>query len=133
MVDRGEIGGVGQRRIARAPLIFRPHETLMFYKRLWATNRRARALSTLYIALGICSLLGSAQTSAVAALFLFGLGIALFGLSTWALATPAHFRGVFDRLLGFVDESVRTSAQRFRGVLGVALGSLLVWLGVRGL
>jgi hypothetical protein len=119
--------------VTRAPLIFRPSGALAVYGRLVATSGRARALGALYSVLGLGSVHAAWQAGGVATQLLFALGIVLLGMAAWLLAAPDHFRGVADGVLRFARESVDTALVRLLGVLGVGVGTLLIWLGAGAL
>ena len=119
--------------VSRAPVVFRPPEGLELYRGLWATDGRARAFGGLYLALGLACFGGAAETSGIPVQLLVFLGALLLGIAAWVLAAPAHFRGIADRVVRFVGESVDAAIIRGLALLGVSVGALLIYVGVRAL
>ena len=119
--------------VTRAPLIFRPPETLAFYRGLLATDGHARAIGGFYLALGLARFGVAAETSGIPRQFLIFFAVFLLAMAVFAFAVPARFRATVDRIFLFVEESVDPALIRVLGIVGVAVGGLLVYLGVRAL
>jgi hypothetical protein len=119
--------------LTRAPLIVRPPEALELYRGLWATNARARAMGVLYLALGLACILGAAETSGITRQLLYVFAVVLLAVTAWMLAAPTQFRAVADRVVLFMEESVDAAAIRVLALLGVCIGGVLIWLGIRAL
>ncbi len=115
--------------LTRGPLIFSPTATLAFYQEIWATDGRVRVGGALFVALGL-GILGAAPATTQLPL---AIGTVLLGVAAWMLAVPAHFRSFVDGVMSFIEESVDSAAVRFLGVLAVAIGAFLIWLGARAL
>lgn len=119
--------------VTRAPLVVRPAETLDLYRRLLATNARARALGVLYLAMAIACLAAAADTGGAPRQILFLLVVVFSATTVWTTAAPAHFRGFVDGWFRFIETSVDPAAVRGLGMLGVGFGGLLIWWGVGAL
>ncbi len=119
--------------VTRAPLIFRPPETMEFFRGIVATDARARVMGGLYLVLGLACFGATEEASGFARQLLFIFVVVFLAMAVWALATAAHFRSTIDRISRFAEERINAAVIRGLGILGVAVGALLVYVGVRAL
>ncbi len=115
----------------RGPLIFAPHETLAYYRKLFETDGRVRLLGLLFTALGL-ALLWAGQDPGVGDQIAFGFGCFLLALAViFMLIFPGPFRRLADGVLEFVSDRLDHSVPRAVGIMAVAFGVLLIYLGFR--
>ncbi len=117
--------------LARGPLIFVPAATLRVYRNLFATDARVRVVGFVLAALGVVVLRSGWGATSLAAQSLSVLGwlLCFAGLAILLFAGP--WRRVADSLLEIASESVDAALLRLVGVIAVAVGGALVYLGLR--
>jgi uncharacterized protein YjeT (DUF2065 family) len=113
--------------LARGPLIFAPQATLAVYRKLLETHARIRAIGACVVVLGV-ALAVSAQgvdRTAAQVVFAFASIIALGALLL--LVYPSAYKRLADTVLAAVEDP--TTLRAF-GVLGTAIGAVLIYLGL---
>ena len=117
--------------LARSPLIFAPEATLRVYRSLIATNARLRVVGFVLAALGAALVRSGSGVEGLATQALFVLGWLLCFAGLAGLLFPGLWRRVIDSVLSIASESVDTALLRVLGVIAVAVGAAVVYLGVR--
>jgi len=119
--------------LTRAPFLLFPHETLAFYGRLYATDVQARAWSAVYLALAVLCAWGAMPLRDTAQTVIAAFGLVFLAFGVWSLAMPSDVRSVIDGFLAFMRESVDAAVLRAIGAFTLAIGTALVFVGVRAL
>ena len=115
----------------RGPLIFAPHATLAYYRKLFETDWRVRLLGLLLTAFGL-GLLWVGQDPEMWGQVAFGFGCFLLAFGViFMLIFPGPFRRLADGILEFTADKLDHSVPRAVGSMAVAFGVLLVYLGFR--
>ncbi len=117
--------------LARGPLIFAPAATLRVYRTLMATDARVRVIGFVLAALGAVIVRSGWGVGGLAAQALSVLGwlLCFAGLAVLLFAGP--WRRVADSVMEIASESVDPAFLRLVGVIAVAVGAALVYLGLR--
>ncbi|MCP4007334.1 MAG: hypothetical protein GY725_24390 [bacterium] len=119
---------------SRAPLVFAPQATLLFYRQMVATNGRVRALGVVVAGLGLAMLISGRNSDAGAELALFWFGVFMSAVAGGLLLIlPGAYRTMAAGVLDFMGdpESADLAVTRVAGVFGVAVGGFFVYLGAR--
>ncbi len=112
--------------LTRGPLIFAPVATLAFYRKLFGSVSRIRVLGVGLVGLG-AALAASSEGSEGSARSLaqtLGWGIASVSL-LFLIILPNLYRAVAEMVIDLIADVARPL-----GVLAVAMGLGLIWLGV---
>ncbi|MEE9280932.1 MAG: DUF2065 family protein [Myxococcota bacterium] len=117
--------------LARGPLIFAPAATLRVYRKLIASDARLRVVGFVLAALGAAVVRSGWGVEGLAAQALSVLGWLLCFAGLAVLLFPGPWRRVADSVLGIASESVDAAFLRVVGVIAVAAGAGLVYLGLR--
>lgn len=113
--------------IFRGPLIFRPQATKEAYRKMFATRARVRLTGLVVLVLGAAMALAARQGTGPAATFFTGFGCVLAVLGALvSTVLPAFFKIFIDTLIDAFDDLMLRGV----GVFAVAVGALLVWLGI---
>lgn len=115
---------------SRGPLVFAPEATLRVYERMLATDARVRAVGAFAGALAVATL----TTPAAGPLSRFWLGLIgamLLGVTIWLIAAPAHYRRMAHAVFDFARGSTDGAIVRGVGLLAVAIGACLIYVGLR--
>jgi hypothetical protein len=114
--------------VTRTPLLFAPRATLEVYGSLYRTDTRARLVGLLAASVGLCMILAASTSSGVGASVFWVWGwLAVLVAGLVPILFPAAYRGLVGAALGWAAASGRARAL---GALAVALGVLLVYLGM---
>ncbi len=117
--------------LSRGPPIFAPEATLRVYRNLIATNARLRVVGFVLAALGAALVRSGWGVDGLATQALSVLGWLLCFAGLAALLFPGPWRRVGDSVLSSASESVDTALLRVLGVIAVAVGAAVVYLGLR--
>ncbi len=117
--------------LARGPLTFAPAATLRVYGTLYATDARVRVIGFALAALGAVIIYSGWGVGDLAAQALSVMGwlLCFAGLAVLLFAGP--WRRVADSVMQIASESVDAAFLRVVGVIAVAAGAGLVYLGLR--
>jgi uncharacterized protein YjeT (DUF2065 family) len=114
----------------RAPLVFAPRRTLRAYDRwVLATTTRMRAFGIAIAIFGITLVFLPLGDAGLARL-LHSVGVAMLAVALSVLVLPKWTQRQVRRLVAFVELSVGDRGLRVIGLLSVALGVFLIYLGI---
>ncbi|MBW2294524.1 MAG: hypothetical protein JRG94_19765 [Deltaproteobacteria bacterium] len=113
----------------RGPLIFAPRAMLRLIRWLIATDARLRGIGLVLTVLAAAPLLLPLGEGPVAG-GLYALGWLLAFAALWLLFAPGPYRLVAQGVLDYVDGSVDEAIVRILGILAVAIGVALVYVGI---
>ena len=117
----------------RGLLLVAPSATLRWFNGIVETNGRIRALGAFVLALGAAMIWAGASEDSVLAIILTVVGWAFVGISTSGLVLfPGVYRAIADAMLPS-DPSGSLIAWRFRGLVGVVAGVVLIYYGALSL
>jgi hypothetical protein len=117
----------------RGLLLLAPAATLAWFKGIVETNGRIRALGAFVLALGATMAWAGASEESVLATILTVLGWLFVGVGTLALVLfPDVYRAVANAVLPR-DPSRNLFLWRFRGLVGVVAGAVLIYYGALAL
>ena len=117
----------------RGSLLVAPEASLRWFKAVIATNGRLRLLGGFMLTLGAVMVWAGASEDSVLATILTVFGWAIAGISVLLLVLfPGAYRAIANP---FVPSEMSGSLflWRFRGLIGVALGVLLIYFGALAL
>jgi len=115
--------------LTRGPMIFAPRSTLRFAHRLVASDLRIRTMGALLAPLAL-ALIALPVGGGAAAGFLRALGWLWAAVTVWLLAAPGSYRRFARGVLAFFESSVDEAAVRIFGLVAVAIGCAMVYLGM---
>ena len=109
----------------RGPLIFAPAATLAFYRRLLGSVAGIRAVGVAVTGVGM-ALVATSEGAGGAERFMATLGWVIASVAIlFLIIAPNLFRSLAEYALDLISDIARPL-----GVIAVALGIALVWLGV---
>ncbi len=116
--------------VSRGPLIFAPRATLRVYDRwITSTNARFRAFGVAIATLAMALLLLSFGEGALAG-FLHIVGWVVAAMALSMLVVPNVSRRFLCAIFGYIENSVDDAIVRVLGLLAVAVGAALIYVGV---
>ena len=113
----------------RGPLVFAPRASLRFIDRLISSDTRLRAVA-LFLALLAVPLVVFPGGEGVAAGFLRALGWLFAATTLWLLAAPDSYRRLARGVIGYFERSVDEAIVRIIGLVAVAIGVALIYVGI---
>ncbi len=117
--------------LSRAPLVVAPGATLRSYRKLLASTARTRTLGVLVLALGMAVVIPAWGVERTLVRVLEVLGWLLCFGGALLLVFPAAFRLLADNLLRAASEAVDEAFLRVVGLIAVAVGAALIYVGLR--
>ncbi len=112
----------------RGSLLVKPEASLRWFKELIATNGRLRLLGGFIIILGAAMVWAGASEDNVLASIMTVFGWAFIGMSTLLLVLfPGVYRAIANPFLP--SDASNLFLWRFGGLVGVAVGGLLIYFG----
>ena len=116
--------------VKRAPLIFNPTGTLQTYDRwVLATTNRIRPFGIAVAIFGIALIIFPLGTGGLARL-LSATGVFMLAVALWTLVRPEWTQRLIRRFVARVELSVGDMGLRIIGLLSVALGAFLIYVGI---
>ncbi len=112
----------------RGPLIFAPQQTVEVYRRVFRSQAGTRAIGALVVAFGAALVLAGRGPETSGSGLLLILAVLLAGSGALMLLGPSLFRRLAETILDIATDS---AVLRVFGVLAVAIGVGLVYLGLR--
>ena len=112
----------------RGPLIFAPEQTLGVYRRVIQSDAGVRVIGILVGAIGAALVLAGRGPEASWTAVLLVVAAFLASFAALMLLWPSLFRRLAETMLDIVSDS---TVLRAVGVLAVALGAGLIYLGLR--
>ena len=113
----------------RAPLIFAPSATLAFFGRLLSTDARIRGFGVVIAALALPLIVLPLGEGSGAGM-LHALGWLWAAATLWLLSAPGSYGRLARRVLEYFESSVDDAIVRIVGLVAVAIGGALVYVGV---
>ena len=118
---------------SRGALLIAPAATLNWFRGVIATDSRIRALGALVLILGAAMIWAGGSDHSDLATFNSVVGWVFVGISTLALVLfPTAYRGIAEAVLPSPPDA-DLGGWRVVGLLGVAIGGLLVYFGALAL
>lgn len=115
--------------IVRAPMVFAPRATLRLFDRLISTDTGIRGIGLAIAPLAL-ALVVLAGGEGVAAGILHALGWLFSGATLWLLVAPGSYRRLARSVLGYFEASAGLAIVRILGLVAVAIGGALIYVGV---
>ena len=116
----------------RGTMLLAPEAGLHWFKEVIATNGRLRLLGGFMIVLGVAMAWAGASEASVLASIMTVFGWASIGMSTLLLVLfPGVYRAIANPFLP--SDTDNLFLWRFGGLVGVAIGGLLIYFGVLAL
>ena len=116
--------------VKRAPLIFNPTGTLQTYDRwVLATTNRIRTFGIAVAIFGIALIIFPLGTGGLARL-LSATGVFMLAVALWTLVRPEWTQRLIRRFVARLELSVGDMGLRIIGLLSVALGAFLIYVGI---
>jgi uncharacterized protein YjeT (DUF2065 family) len=115
--------------VTRGPMIVAPRATLRFYERLLSTDARVRGIGLVIGPLAV-ALVAFTSGEEGAAGILRALGWLSAAATLWLLAVPSSYRRLAQGVLDFFESSVDPAIVRIIGLLAVAIGVALIYVGI---
>ena len=113
----------------RAPMIFAPTATLRFFGRLISTDAGIRGIGLVIAPLAV-ALVVLARGEGLAAGILHALGWLFAAATLWLLAAPDSYRRLARGVLDFFESSVDPAIVRIIGLVAVATGVAIIYIGI---
>lgn len=113
----------------RAPMIFAPSATLRFFDRLISTDTGIRGIGLMIAPLAL-ALVALSRGDEPAAGILHALGWLFAAATLWLLAAPGSYRRIARGVLDYFERSVDLAIVRIVGLVAVAIGLALIYVGV---
>ncbi len=117
--------------VLRAPLIVAPEATLQAYRKVLASTARTRSVGVVVLTLGLTIAVPAWGSSRTLVGVLAVLGWLLSFSGALLLVFPSAFRLLADDLLRSMSEAVDEAFLRIIGVIAVAVGAALIYVGAR--
>ncbi len=117
--------------LSRAPLVVAPAATLRSYRKLLASTARTRIVGVLVLVLGVAVVTPAWGIERTVVQVLAVLGWLLCFGGALLLVFPAAFRLLADNLLRAASDAVDGAFLRVVGVIAVAVGAGLIYVGLR--
>ena len=115
--------------IGRGPLAFDPSRTLRWHKSLFTTNARLRAFGV-FLAVGATALLLAPLGEGSLVGLLYALGWLLAIAALLFLIMPNILRSIIFLIFDFLEHSVPSAIIRVLGLVAIAAGLALIYVGV---
>ncbi len=113
----------------RAPMVFAPSATLRFFDRLISTDTGIRGIGLVIAPRGL-ALVVLARGEGSPAGVLHALGWLFAAATLWLLAAPGSYRRLARGVLGYIESSVDMAIVRILGLVAVAIGVALIYVGI---
>ena len=113
----------------RAPMIFAPSATLRFFDRLISTDNGIRGIGLIIAPLALALIVLSRDGEGAAGV-LYALGWIFAAATLWLLAAPGSYRRLGRSVLDYFESSVDMAIVRILGLVAVAIGIALIYVGI---
>ena len=110
-------------------MIFAPSAALRFFDRLISTDTGIRGIGLVIAPLAL-ALVVLARGEGSAAGILYPLGWLFAAATLWLLVAPGSYRRLARGVLGYFESSVDMAIVRIVGLIAVAIGVALIYVGI---